>query len=100
MEQQDYPEAIMIEKESIPTIQFSKRDVLTDPVKRRLREIYLLKGERLGNGYKGKVDITFVDSADKSYMVRTTIWSVDQQHVTLKAGVHIPTTSILSIEFN
>jgi hypothetical protein len=100
MEQHEYPEAINIEKELIPTLKFSKRDVLNDPVKRRLREIYLLKGERLGNGYKGKVDITFVDETDKCYMVHTTIWSVDHEHVTLKAGVHIPTSSILSIEFN
>lgn len=93
-------EATLIEKEDLSTILFSKIDVLEDPVKRRLRQIYLEKAERLGNAYHGKVKMTFVTEDQKLMKVHTTIWSADQQYITLKGGIHIPTISIVDVEFS
>jgi len=90
----------LIEKEDIAGITFTKQDVLDEPVKRRLRDIYLQKAERLGNGYHGKVKMTFKTEAGKLMMVHTTIWSADHQYVTLKGGIHIPTIAILDVEFS
>jgi hypothetical protein len=93
-------EVTLIEKEQLSTILFSKTDVLDDPVKRRLRQIYLERAERLGNAYHGKVKMTFATEAGKLMMVHTTIWSADQQYITLKGGIHIPTISIIEVEFS
>lgn len=90
----------LIEKEELSTILFSKNDVIEDPVKRRLRQIYLERAERLGNAYHGKVKMTFVTDSGKHMMVHTTIWSADQQYITLKGGIHIPTISIVEVEFS
>jgi hypothetical protein len=89
-----------IEKEDIVHLTFSNVDVITDPAKKRLREIYLQRAERYGNGYKGKVKILFVSAEGKQYVVNTTIWSADHEHVSLKHGIVIPTKSILDIEFS
>jgi len=93
-------EATLIEKEDLSSILFSKEDVLEDPVKRRLRQIYLEKAERLGNAYHGKVKMTFVTEDKKLMKVHTTIWSADQQYITLKGGIHIPTIAIVEVEFS
>ena len=93
-------EVTLIEKEDLSTILFSKSDVISDPVKRRLRQIYLEKAERLGNAYHGKVKMTFMTEDGKLMMVHTTIWSADQQYITLKGGIHIPTISIVEVEFS
>ena len=97
---QQQQEVTLIEKEELSTILFSKNDVISDPVKRRLRQIYLEKAERLGNAYHGKVKMTFMTEAGKLMMVHTTIWSADQQYITLKGGIHIPTISIVEVEFS
>lgn len=98
MEQQEV--ATVVEKEDLAGILFSNKDVLEDPVKRRLRQIYLEKAERLGNAYHGKVKMTFVTEEGKMMMVHTTIWSADSQYITLKGGVHIPTIAIIEVEFS
>jgi SUMO ligase MMS21 Smc5/6 complex component len=97
MEQQ---EATLVEKEDLSGILFSKVDVLADPVKRRLRQIYLEKAERLGNAYHGKVKMTFMTEEGKLMRVHTTIWSADNQYITLKGGVHIPTIAVVEVEFS
>ncbi|MCU0415712.1 MAG: hypothetical protein MUE33_00885 [Cytophagaceae bacterium] len=89
-----------IEKEDIIHLNFSSVDVITDPAKKRLREIYLQKAERYGNGYKGKVKIQFIAADNQVYVVNTTIWSADHEHVSLKHGIVLPTKSILDIEFS
>ena len=93
-------DATLIEKEDLSSILFSKDDVLEDPVKRRLRQIYLEKAERLGNAYHGKVKMTFVTEDKKLMKVNTTIWTADQQYITLKGGIHIPTIAIVDVEFS
>lgn len=88
-----------IEKEELVGIQFIKEDVLTDPVKIRLRNIYLTKAERLGNGYKGKVKMTIVGKTGDFYLVETTIWAANEDYISLKGGISVPTKAIISIEF-
>ena len=100
MEKIRQQEVTLIEKEELSNILFSKQDVIADPVKRRLRQIYLEKAERLGNAYHGKVKMTFMTESGKLMMVNTTIWSADQSYITLKGGVHIPTISIIDVEFS
>ncbi len=93
-------EVTLIEKEDLHSILFSNTDVIEDPVKRRLRQIYLERAERLGNAYHGKVKMTFITEDGKLMMVNTTIWSADQQYITLKGGIHIPTVAIVEVEFS
>jgi len=98
MERLEHATIKLIEKEELSGILFAQHDVIDDPVKKRLREIYLQKAETLGNAYKGKVKMIFV-TADGEYMaVRTTIWAADRDHITLKGGVHIPTRAIIDVE--
>ena len=100
MEKSEAQRVTEIQKELLSTISFAKEDVIEDPVKRRLRQIYLEKAERLGNAYHGKVKMTFLTEEGKLMMVHTTIWSADQQYITLKGGIHIPTISIVEVEFS
>jgi hypothetical protein len=100
MEKIPQQEVILIEKEELSSLLFSKLDVLEDPVKRRLRHMYLQKAERLGNAYQGKVKMTFVTEENKLMRVHTTIWSADAQYITLKGGVHIPTIAVTEVEFS
>jgi hypothetical protein len=51
---------------------------------------------RLGNEFKGKTVITFeTTSGPKS--VETTVWSVTDNHVTLKGGLSIPLNSVIDL---
>lgn len=53
---------------------------------------------RLGNEHKGKTTITFV-SKEGIYQVETTIWSVTDNELSLKGGIHIPLKSITDVHF-
>ncbi|WP_028980261.1 hypothetical protein [Sporocytophaga myxococcoides] len=88
-----------IAKEKLSEIHFTKDDVLSDPAKKRLRNIYLKKAELLGNAYKGKVKMFFKTLEGNVLCVETTIWEANEEYITLKGGINIPTKSILEIEF-
>lgn len=98
MERLEHATIKLIEKEELSDILFAQHDVIDDPVKKRLREIYLQKAERLGNTYKGKVKMIFLTADGQLMAVRTTIWAADFDHITLKGGIHIPTRAILDVE--
>lgn len=51
---------------------------------------------RLGNEFKGKTVITFETSRGPR-AVQTTVWSVTDNHVTLKGGVEIPLNSVIDL---
>ena len=51
---------------------------------------------RLGNEFKGKTVITF-ETTQGPLSVQTTVWSVTDNHVMLKGGVHIPLSSVIDI---
>ncbi|MBC5775190.1 hypothetical protein H8S95_14015 [Pontibacter sp. KCTC 32443] len=89
----------MVEKEMIPSLHFSHKDVLdnTEAQKKRLWD--LNRASILGNGYHGKVEITFKTAEGDLKRVDTTVWAVDDKFMTLKGGCCIPTSSVVGVEF-
>lgn len=88
-----------IEKESIPSLAFSKKEVLNDKDLQTRRKVNLSKAMTLGNGDKRKVKIYFELEGGERNVVDTTIWAVGQDFVTLKAGAMIPVHAITEVEF-
>ena len=91
--------APMIEKEEIPGLRFRSEDVLSDPGERLKRHWELNRAATLGNAYHGKVEITFRTADGEDKRVDTTVWTVDDKYITLKAGCSIPLRSIVNVEF-
>jgi hypothetical protein len=89
----------VVAKELLGEISFIKEDALADPAQKRLRDIYLKKAEMLGNGYKTKVKIVFRTEHNDLMAVETTIWSANEDYISLKGGISLPTKSIVDIEF-
>lgn len=91
--------AQLVAKEQIPGLRFRSEDVLTDTQSRSKRLWDLNRATMLGNAYHGKVEITFQTSDGQDKKVSTTIWTVDDLFITLKAGCALPIAAILGIEF-
>ncbi|MBC3539932.1 hypothetical protein ACFSC6_04935 [Rufibacter sediminis] len=89
----------LIEKEHIPQLHFGHEDVLQDKDARVKRQHDLERASRLGNGYQGKVEITFQVASGEILRMQTTIWQADKEFTAIKSGVTMPTTSILGVEF-
>ena len=89
----------LLQKEDLVGFKYAKQDVLIDITKRSLRSIYMKKAEILGNSYKGKVKLTFVSEEEQYFAVETTIRAVNEEYISLKGGVNIPTKSVCEIEF-
>lgn len=53
---------------------------------------------RLGNEFKSKTSITF-NTSEGERTVFTTVWSLTENHIQLKAGVLIPLSSIIDVHF-
>lgn len=51
---------------------------------------------RLGNEFKGKTVITF-ETTNGPRTVETTVWSVTDNHLTLKGGLNIPLNSVIDL---
>lgn len=51
---------------------------------------------RLGNEFKGKTVITF-ETTTGPKAVETTVWSVTDNHLTLKGGLNIPLNSVIDL---
>ena len=94
-----FTNAEIIPKEQLSDFKFADEDVLPDASKRRIRDAWLKKAERLGNGYKGKVKMIFKSKLGKIYSVETTIWATMDDYVALKGGISIPIKAVLDIEF-
>ncbi|WP_420574881.1 hypothetical protein [Kordia sp.] len=88
----------IIQKEDIPTLKFSKTEILKNPKNRSLRSHYLQRATKLGNLLKNKVTIYFKDHTNQLMQVTTTIWAVTTDFVVLKQGITIPKRSILYID--
>ncbi|WP_205503665.1 hypothetical protein [Rufibacter psychrotolerans] len=93
------PHHQLIEKEIIPQLQFGQEDVLPDKESKVRRQHDLERASRLGNGYQGKVELSFQVVTGDVLRVQTTIWQVDKEFTTIKSGVTLPTRSILGVEF-
>jgi hypothetical protein len=91
--------ATLIAKEEVPSLSFSSKDVLTDPIAQKKRMQDLNRAATLGNGYHGKVEITFQTAKGNLLRVDTTVWTVEDKYITLKAGCSIPLQSIVGVEF-
>lgn len=91
---------VCIAKEDIPQYKFTSEDVLkNDQSGRRNRIASLIRAERLGNAFHGKVRIVFtlLDASVKE--VTTTVWSAGDDFICLKGGVTVPVRAISSVDF-
>lgn len=89
----------LVEKEQIHSYTFAQQDVLTDLAARKKREWDINRATALGNAYRGKVEITFQTADGEKKRVNTTVWTVDDLFMVLKAGRYIPIISVLGVEF-
>lgn len=89
----------IIEKEKLPTIRFSKEEVIPEKAAQINRSINLFRAMLLGNIEHCKVNIIFKDQDDILHKVETTIWSVSEDYISLKGGKNIPIKAITAIEF-
>lgn len=87
-----------IEKEDIPNLKFSKKEVLQDEMERKRRNFELMRAQALGNLLKNKVNITFETADEKIFQVTTTVWAVGSEYVSLKQNLFIPINAILEID--
>jgi hypothetical protein len=88
----------LIEKEQIPNLNFSKKEVLATSEERTMRLNELFRSQTLGNLHQSKVKLTFEAENEQLYQVDTTIWAVGNSFVSLKAGINIPIHCILKVE--
>ncbi len=88
-----------IAKEEIAHVRFSKNEVLHNDALKQERRFNLLKAERLGNAYHGKVFITFAQENGDLTTVNTTVWATCTDHIVLKSGITIPVSAISQVEF-
>lgn len=88
----------IIEKEQIPSLSFSKKEVLATSEERTMRLNELFRSQTLGNLHQSKVKLTFEADNEHLYQVDTTIWAVGNSFVSLKAGINIPIHCILKVE--
>lgn len=58
----------------------------------------LESAQRLGNEFKAKTTIAFM-TAEGIKKVTTTVWSLTENHIQLKAGVLIPLRSIVEVSY-
>jgi hypothetical protein len=88
-----------VPKEAVGYLKFYPGETISDLGLQQMRMNKLLKAERFGNGYQGKVKIIFKQEDEELGMVETTIWATCTTHIVLKGGVIIPIQSITAIEF-
>lgn len=89
---------VIIQKESIPQLSFTKKEVISDPEERNKRMSDLYRSQSLGNLLQTKVKITFEAADEQTYLVDTTVWAVGNSFVSLKGGVYLPIHSILQVD--
>ncbi|WP_443939607.1 hypothetical protein [Pedobacter sp. MW01-1-1] len=58
----------------------------------------LIEAQRLGNEFKAKATITFNTTIGPK-KVYTTVWAVTEKYIQLKNNIHIPTKSLIDIDF-
>ncbi|MGB0885277.1 MAG: hypothetical protein ACPGVH_04305 [Chitinophagales bacterium] len=86
----------LVEKEEISKFTFPKIEVLVDEKAISTRTKNLLKGLKLGNVFKNKVEIFFEDN-ESLKKVETTIWSITENYLILKRNTVIPINRVHSI---
>ena len=89
----------VVQKEQLNTVNFQKTDVLSDVPSRQKRLTSLKRASSLGNLFHSKVRIIFMTSCGMLQQVETTVWSMSDDYILLKAGNFIPVKAILELEF-
>ncbi len=84
----------LIEKEDIQQFKFVPAEV--DGTEKFLSK--LSSAQRLGNEFKSKASLTFM-TADGPKKVETTVWSLTEKYIVLKAGVLIPLRSLIDVSY-
>jgi len=87
-------QSTLVEKESIATSTFGNIEKLNQHPK--IME-QIKQATRLGNGYRSKVSIYFMDN-DGMKRVNTTIWAYGSKYICLKGGIWIPIDHIVEIK--
>lgn len=88
---------VYIDKKEIIKLKISPNEILIDENQRKERKELLDKALSLGNVYKQKVIICFVNKEQK-FQTLATIWHVDDENLCLKGGAIIPVQNIYKIE--
>lgn len=89
----------VIDKEQLPTIRFSKEEVIPERTEQVKRSVNLFRAMLLGNIEHCKVNIIFKDQNNMLHRVETTIWAVLEEYIILKGGKNIPIKAIIDIDF-
>lgn len=86
---------LLVDKETIPLLSFNDIVIADEnPELERLIE----QAVRLGNAYHSKVSIVFLDDEGLK-QVNTTIWAKGDKFISLKGGVWLPISRIISVKF-
>lgn len=88
----------IIQKENIPLLSFTKKEVISNPEERSKRMADLYRSQTLGNLLHTKVKITFEAADEQIYLVDTTVWAVGNSFISLKGGVYLPIHSIIHVD--
>jgi hypothetical protein len=84
-----------VEKEVVSSMKFTK-EIETEQhpeLRKQLDQATLL-----GNGYRSKVSIYFIDDEGPK-RVETTIWATGAKYICLKGGVWIPIDHIVEVKY-
>lgn len=92
-------QAELIEKENLNDIRFINREVLSNQHDIVFRAASLTRALILGNAHQGKVKLNFKTENNETLSVYTTVWTVAENYITVKANRFIPIHSIMSVEF-
>lgn len=84
----------LIEKEEIQNYKIVSAQV--DKTEELISKLY--SAQRLGNEFKGKTAITFM-TEDGPKRVETTVWSLTDNYIQLKAGVLIPLRALIDVSY-
>lgn len=87
-------QSTLVEKESIAQLNFGKKGNFKQHP--NLME-QIKHATRLGNGYRSKVSIYFMDESGMK-QVNTTIWAYGSKYICLKGGVWIPIDHIVEVK--
>ena len=86
----------VVEKELIASFSFPKEEVLSAQEERVTRDNHIQLAVQLGNNFKHKVKIVFVDSEGEK-CVETTIWMATPHFISLKTGTILPVQRIKEV---
>ena len=86
-----------VDKSKIKDLSFRKGEILSDPADQTIRSYNLDRALRLGNVYKGRVQVQFETVDFKPMETEATIWAVTEKYIMLKGGAVIPIRAIFNV---